>query len=139
MNSASHFEPSTSSELKLDAEKDRCKDYLYRMLVSSDTDESERLYSGIYAILQQTTQHPCRDVVIRHSTKDPLMRKALLLLALNHDSSIRQHMIDHRGTCGDTISQFIHDYLPHHVQSFLEGKASLDYFVSSAVVDYVTI
>ena len=65
--------------------------------------------------------------------------KALIVLALGIDSSIKQHFIDHRETCGDTESEFLFGVLPQLLEDFFKGKTCVEYFVCSAIVEYVTI
>ena len=122
-----------------DADVDRNKDYLYCVLTTPHTEDAIRMYKGIYQLVSGVTRHPCAKDVLSASHDSVLLQKALILLALNRDSSIQQHVIDHRCTCGDTVSQYLHDVLPAHVESFMQGRTSLDYFVCSAILDYVTI
>ena len=118
---------------------DRNKDYLYRVLVTDAVDEHASLFDGAKRIVEQSSRHPCTQTVLSHADGDQVVRKALLLFAINRSSAMQQHVIDHRGTCGDTVSQYLHEVLPGHVKAFLDGKTSLEYFVTSAILDYVTI
>lgn len=122
-----------------DADVDRNKDYLYCVLTTPHTEHAIRMYKGIYQLVSSITCHPCAKDVLCASQDSVLLQKALVLLAINRDSSIQQHVIDHRCTCGDTVSQYLHDVLPAHVEAFMQGRTSLDYFVCSAILDYVTI
>lgn len=128
-----------SSEATKDSDVDRNKDYLYRVLVSDPISEHEKLFAGAVGIVKQHSRHPCTRAVLEAAGKDIVVTKALFLFAMNRDSSLRQHVIDHRGTCGNTVSQYLHEILPVHVKAFLDGKTSLEYLVTTAILDYVTI
>lgn len=131
--------PQMSAPAVSDCDIDRNRDYLYRILTIPNTIECSQLYDGIRTLISNSTRHPCSKDVLSAANQSSILQKALILLAMHHDSCIQQHIIDHRNTCGDTVSQYVYEVLPAHVDSFLTGKTSLEYFVCSSILDYVTI
>ena len=122
-----------------DCDVDRNEDYLYRILTSDDSIERDQVFSGVKQLIKEHNRHPCSAEVLSAATGNKMLTVSLILLAMHKDTSMQQHFIDHKGTCADTVSQYIHEVLPRHVSALLQGRASLEYFVCSAILDYATI
>ena len=122
-----------------DCDVDRNQDYLYRILTSQETFEREQIFCGVKQLITEHNRHPCSAEVLRAASGNKTLTVSLILLAMNRDTSMQQHFIDHKETCADTVSQYIHEVLPKHVTALLQGRSSLEYFVCSAILDYATI
>ena len=122
-----------------DYDVDRNKDYLYRIFTSQDNAERVQVYKCVKQIVSEQNNHPCSPSVLSAADNNKMLQIALILLAIHKDESMQQHFIDHRETCGDTVSQYIYEVLPQHVTSLLQGRSSLEYFVCTSILDYATI
>ena len=122
-----------------DCDVDRNSDYLYRVLTSEDAAEREQIFCGVKHLILEHNRHPCSAEVLTAADGNKMLIISLILLAMHKDTSMQQHFIDHKETCGDTVSQYIHEVLPKHVTALLQGRSSLEYFVCSAILDYATI
>ena len=122
-----------------DCDVDRNQDYLYRILTSNKTAEREHIFRGVKQLIMEHNRHPCSAEVLAEASESRMLVVSLILLAMHKDASMQQHFIDHKETCADTVSQYIHEVLPKHVTALLQGRSSLEYFVCSAILDYATI
>ena len=128
-----------ATDVKNESDIDRKTDYMFRVLADEPNAETEQVYKAVRKVVQSKTVHPCVQTVLQSADTSALMKKALIILALGIDSSIKQHFIDHRETCGDTVSEFLFGVLPQLLEDFFKGKTCVEYFVCSAIVEYVTI
>ena len=116
----------------------RKRDYLYRLLVTSDTSELCECSSVVCKSLSQHERcHPCISELVHAVHKSPLVQRGVVLFAMRVDDAFMQYLMDRHDTCAVSLSLFRHEHLDTHVQRFLNGECALADFVANATVDYI--
>ena len=122
----------------LKSDVDRNRDDMYRILTSRSSTELDKVLAAVVALIQERTSHPVSMSVLASIDNNLIVKKAIFLAAMHAEDDIKRYVLDRTDVCADTVSEYLHERLPKHVRDFTTGLCSLDYFVCTAIVDYVT-
>jgi len=124
--------------LQREAEQERLRDIMYRVLVTTPCLECGQLAKGVTRLVQGRSQHPAIvDVAARMD--DVLVQRAVILAALVHEPDFLQHVLDIPGVCRSTMSEYALRVLPELIEKFICGDVVLPDFVLGAAHAYVSL
>ena len=119
--------------------KERRQDLMYQMLVFSNSEERTKLTNGLQKFIKSRITHPAVDEMFSCVPMPPLLERAIVLAALVQEPDFLQHMMDRTDTCSSSLSQYVVDVLPPHLNQLLNGVCNMRQFVMNATHAYIIL
>ena len=117
----------------------RCHDRLYVLLTTDTTDEVRNMLQAVHTLVKGHSTHPDVDYVFKEAQSDTCTARALLLYALVIESDFCTYMMQRADIDADALSQFVHSILGPNVEQLMNGMMSMEYFVNTCLLEYVTM
>tara|TARA_Y100000310_G_scaffold279827_1_gene299181 strand:- start:23 stop:316 length:294 start_codon:yes stop_codon:yes gene_type:complete len=94
---------------------------------------------AVQRLITARSTHPEVSYVFQHATDLPCVARAVLLYAMAIETDFCTYMMQRSDVDADALSEFVHSILGPNVEQLLNGMMSMEYFVNTCLLEYVTM
>lgn len=117
----------------------RRMDRLYTLLTGTLDEEAHTMLQAVQRLITARSKHPEVLFVFEHAAKMPCVARAVLLYAMAIEPDFCTYMMQRADVDADALSEFVHSILGPNVEQLMNGMMSMEYFVNTCLLEYVTM
>lgn len=118
---------------------DRRKDKLYTMLAENTDEEMKQMLRAVKTLIQAHSTHPDVDFVFDATEDNPCVSRAIILYAMTIEPEFMSYMLERPDVDAATVSEFTFKTVVPCADELMNGRMSLEYFVTGCLLEYVTM
>ena len=97
------------------------------------------MLNAVRKLVEQHSTHPDVTFVFEKLDNHSVVAKAILLWAICIEPEFATYIMQRSDVDASVVGEFIYNIVTPNAQLLMDGKMSLEYFVNTCVVEYVTM
>mgnify|MGYP004183775255 FL=1 len=118
---------------------DRRKDRLYRLLTDPMDDEAQNMVNAVRTLVENHSRHPDVKFVFEETGNHYCVARAILLWAICIEPEFATYIMQRSDVDPAVVGEFIYNIVRPSAQMLMDGTMSLEFFVNTCLVEYVTM